>query len=1578
MAVVFLNSMLFPSMSYALTSGPKQSEFQGFEEVGTTDMVDLKTGDLTYGIPLISVPGPSGGFSMPLSYHSGAGLEAEASWVGLGWSLNPGAISRNVSQFPDDFHGHTLVNSVHDDGGSGYGINAFGFAQFSWDSEKGSGGSVGLGNVFRIGFGTSSGFTALGVNVNTANNTVDANPFKIGMTVLNLLTPTIDPSIAKDPGFSVGKANISGKTIQQAASMAFSILATSGSVSASIGDWKTENRNWFVYNDYEYWLDASRTDRMYGSLYLGDAQNAGNPLKTTLKQAPDLYSQDPTQSTPQNTDYFYDQNNPNEDVVSDMHFHVDGNYGQTIRPTSIAYDAYQVMGSGISGPITPYRHDVGSLSYAYDINGECFNAVPYTQNLGLNSSNKVNFQYKGELANHYEHHQSSQMGMAAQTYSPTSSSNFFNVNITDDVLYNNRTEANRADGSLTDNKLAKGRNIQWFSNSEIINGIAKSKGFISDVDRSSFPNHGIGGFMVTHSDGTTYHYTIPVYNTDYFTKSQKADANDYTSSSMDADYATTWLLTAITGADFVDRSSIGVVGELDESDWGYWVKLNFGRFSDEYDYRLPYIDGQLKVHQNGSSGGAYSKGIKETYYLNTISTKTHTALFIKDVREDSRGAYLSSTNPASSLLLKEVVLLHNNDYKHLTASAVNGGLGFSEASGNNLNVVETSTDDLNQVLDVYDIASDGTSQTTIRTYLDQNQLSRIKFNHDYSLCPSTTNSFSSATSPPSYAIGGSGGKLTLNSVEMLGENNNKLLPNYNFTYSSNNPSYDRHKWDGWGMYADDGTSTKSTHYTSATEDNWQLKQIDLPTGAVFDIEYERDDYYSISGDNSKITLEGSTFTSTNGSLTLLLLEDADLIYEPIKIGDNINLEAKVTTQGPPTGPNPVSDRTLNVSVTAISQQSITVSGISMGPNDLSMTIKNTRIDSHHKPGGNFRVSKLAISDEFNRTQETVYRYTVDGTSTGKSSGVVSQEPTFIRDEDNLPDYYNYYDYSSTGVIYEKVTIFNYYKSDTDFLSKTEYEFVTPHQDMMEWSTNGSDYTINGDPDRIAKAYDIKVDINTGAIGQLKSITNYNQHQEFLSSVEYEFADNKSSQPYGPIGTYTEGSILTDYYNDVSNSSNTIVYNHLLRTTKTYTPTIPQAVVFKDNYSEKRVENTAYDLITGAVLETEYYDAWGSKYRTQNVPAYTVAEYTGMGSKTVNSSNKNMMSQSAGQYLYSYNEDGTQDLVSASILTWNNDWDYRELSTSGNFSEIKEANYTNEVYRKHKSYAWKSELNNDGTYANFTEFDYDPIAGNSGWEKLSEVTLYDHYSRPLESEDLYGFKTSMKHDVSGNYSLIAAGNAAQSEIFFSGLELDPVNELLSDNLYYNSTDATFSSEQAHTGAQSLKLTGTQGMYANMDIIDHKDFVLSAWVHSSNWTNAKLKVELYSGGNGTPFNSEEDAGTAIMQLKAGDWYLISLDVDLSKYSAATRLVASVENSNTSNPIYIDDFKFTPLESSSSCTVHNPESFKVVATLDADHLAKVYEYDSNGILKVVKQEIGDTPSLSGGMKTVQEYFYNYGKNN
>src|SRR5574344_1224117 len=102
-----------PQQLYSLTGGPSQPEMTGFTPINTDENVDPFSGDFHYTIPIMIIPDSEGGYPINLNYVSNIGMEQEASWVGLGWNLNPGAINRQVRGLPDDFHDDIIEKIYH-------------------------------------------------------------------------------------------------------------------------------------------------------------------------------------------------------------------------------------------------------------------------------------------------------------------------------------------------------------------------------------------------------------------------------------------------------------------------------------------------------------------------------------------------------------------------------------------------------------------------------------------------------------------------------------------------------------------------------------------------------------------------------------------------------------------------------------------------------------------------------------------------------------------------------------------------------------------------------------------------------------------------------------------------------------------------------------------------------------------------------------------------------------------------------------------------------------------------------------------------------------------------------------------------------------------------------------------------------------------------------------------------------------------------------------------------------------------------------------------------------------------------
>ncbi len=99
--IIYSVQLFSPVYVFALTSGPKQPEFSGFQAADIAQVVDPFSGDLNYSIPLLEVDG----YPLNISYNSNLRMDDEASWVGWGWNLNIGSLDRHVRGVADDMDG---------------------------------------------------------------------------------------------------------------------------------------------------------------------------------------------------------------------------------------------------------------------------------------------------------------------------------------------------------------------------------------------------------------------------------------------------------------------------------------------------------------------------------------------------------------------------------------------------------------------------------------------------------------------------------------------------------------------------------------------------------------------------------------------------------------------------------------------------------------------------------------------------------------------------------------------------------------------------------------------------------------------------------------------------------------------------------------------------------------------------------------------------------------------------------------------------------------------------------------------------------------------------------------------------------------------------------------------------------------------------------------------------------------------------------------------------------------------------------------------------------------------------------
>ncbi|NJN25206.1 MAG: hypothetical protein HC819_04115 [Cyclobacteriaceae bacterium] len=337
--------------------------------------------------------------------------------------------------------------------------------------------------------------------------------------------------------------------------------------------------------------------------------------------------------------------------------------------------------------------------------------------------------------------------------------------------------------------------------------------------------------MITNESGVTYHYSIPVYTYDEYIKSRSIDRKqgEVTNERQHPQpYAYTWLLTAITGPDYVNRNTTKD-GTIGEDDWGYWVEFDYGMWANNYRWRNPESEWHKDIDENIQT---YSRGKKEVYYLDAIKTRTHTALFIKEMREDGKGVsafgdnasfipkiekdfknvslFLSYNNeyiafPTASLKLQSIMLLSTNSFKEHGVNLTDLKARSAEYSQSfHYNNVYRNGDLLDpndpiisqlgfisdfvihtgeKILDVFDLDQ-------LSSVLTTESLRSINFDYSYDLCPGTSNSFSDEdlyTINPNLSDRKKSGKLTLNAIQFLGKEGGAVIPKMNFGYEEENP-----------------------------------------------------------------------------------------------------------------------------------------------------------------------------------------------------------------------------------------------------------------------------------------------------------------------------------------------------------------------------------------------------------------------------------------------------------------------------------------------------------------------------------------------------------------------------------------------------------------------------------------------------------------------------------------------------------------------------------------------------------------------------------------------------------------------
>ncbi|RYD98695.1 MAG: hypothetical protein EOP54_06770 [Sphingobacteriales bacterium] len=363
------------TQTFALTSGPSQPEVQSFEPVATTDMVDLFSGDFVYNIPLLDIEG----YPINIAYHSGAGIEDEASWVGLGWNINPGVINRSVRGIPDDFSGEKIEkylkikpeNEISLD--AGFAAELFGLDMI----RAGIGNSLTFNNYrgMGVGFNANLSFSfkyfqsGLGISANSFDGAdVNAN---VGLSYATSISDesSLGASLWGGTGFNTraGMKAVSFGIQGNVSSKWPTKVDKDGNVTQKAGSFRSSPISFSSYVPIGLQNYVPSVGNASKAIALTFSAGIGTEIGGAFPHFRASASGSRLEYEPYGGRASYGYLNldkADENALVDFSREKDGVYNRTLPNlplSSMTYDVFSIAGQGTGGMFRPFRNDFGSV-----------------------------------------------------------------------------------------------------------------------------------------------------------------------------------------------------------------------------------------------------------------------------------------------------------------------------------------------------------------------------------------------------------------------------------------------------------------------------------------------------------------------------------------------------------------------------------------------------------------------------------------------------------------------------------------------------------------------------------------------------------------------------------------------------------------------------------------------------------------------------------------------------------------------------------------------------------------------------------------------------------------------------------------------------------------------------------------------------------------------------------------------------------------------------------------------------------------------------------------------------------------
>jgi hypothetical protein len=902
-------------MNPIIPGGPDQPEVQSFTPIGTSDMVNPFTGDFSYNIPLMEVDG----YPINIAYNAGVTMDQEATWVGLGWNLNPGVVNRSMRGIPDDFDGTDKITKSFNmkkdwtiGVGGGIGFELFGF---------GSNGTASLGASLGINYNNYNGFGAdvsISPGISVAKKNKPELNFGLGLSGSSQGGATLSPSFSIEKESS-SNGLLSKTTTTKGLSLGSSLNSRGGvgdismKLSKKVTTTNTMFARMFLPN---YNANSSSGGAVSASFNLGMSTytpQISMPMNSfgmtfSFKMGPDAVGTDPSwdvkgyfnkrwlKEKEQSQSAFgylnLQKGQSNKNAMMDFNRENDGAFTKKTPALPIpmlTYDIFSVSGQGVGGSYRAFRPDIGYVfdpkmannSVNVSLGLEIATGLTFKGGIDISGTYSNSRSLAWETLNHTEVKFTNEIipFREANEMSVNQDLNLYNaIGKSNPVRFKNNTfsslknilvdqsgnELNEISNYNRVNKEKRNQVIYTLSHLEVKQGFGIEP-LHPDAYLGTATNpidHHIAQFTTLNTDGTRYVYGIAAYNT------KQKDVSFAIGSNASANSLPENCATGLVAYNAGNENSVDNNRGLDN----YYNSVSTPSYAHSFLLTTvlnpDYIDADdIRGPSNGDLGGyikfSYDK-INDYKWRNPVQ-EAH-ASFDEGFNSDATDDKAHYTYGEKELWYVEKIETKNHVAFFYTsdradAVAVNGEDGGLNG-GKSMQKLDS--------IALYSLPEYLANPATAIP------LKVVHFEYDYSLCQNYPQNI--------VSTGVSSGKLTLKKVYFTYQRSQKgryspYVFNYNF-----NPKYDLKSVDRWGNYkqrpafcngnvANNPLKPSDFPYVGFDQVTmnqnvaaWNLSSINLPSGGRIEVDYEADEYAFVQHKRAGQMLKIVGVQNGNGSI----------------------------------------------------------------------------------------------------------------------------------------------------------------------------------------------------------------------------------------------------------------------------------------------------------------------------------------------------------------------------------------------------------------------------------------------------------------------------------------------------------------------------------------------------------------------------------------------------------------------------------------------------------------------------------------------------------------------------------------